>query len=77
MKIIYSRTRRLKIAVSIYSLVRGLRPDHHMREDSWSRVRGLGSGYLVFRRMPPYYFGLAMFGNLEVFFVLLCCLIAL
>ena len=32
------------------------------------------SGYPVFGRVPSHYFGLAMFGNLEVFFVLLSLL---
>ena len=74
MKITCSRARQLKITVFIYCLVRGSRPDYRAREDSWSRVRGLGSGHLVFRRVPPHYFGLAMFGNLEVFFVSLSLL---
>jgi len=48
MKIMYSRARRLKIAVSIYSLAKGSRPTYHAREDSQSRIRRVESSYLVF-----------------------------
>jgi len=60
MKITHSRTRQLEIAVSIYHLVRGLRPDHCVRKDSWSRVGGLGSSCLVFGKgavMPDSHLG--------------------
>jgi len=43
-----SRARQLKIADSVYSPARGLRPDHCVEKDSGSRVRGSGSGYPVF-----------------------------
>jgi len=45
MKITYLRARQLRIAISIYSPVRGLRPVYHMREDSRSRIRKVGSSY--------------------------------
>ena len=44
MKVMHSRARQLEITISVYSLARGLRPDHHIREGSWSRTRRLGSG---------------------------------
>jgi len=69
-----SRARQLKIAVSVCSPARGLRPDHHAEKDSGSRVRGLGSGHPVFRKVPSHHCGLTMFGNLEVFFVSLSLL---
>ena len=47
-KITRLRVRRLKIAISIYSLVRDSKPGHCAREDSQSRVRESGSSYLVF-----------------------------
>jgi len=45
MKITHSRARRLKIAVSVYSPARGLRPVYHTREDSRSRIRRVGSDH--------------------------------
>ena len=48
MKIMCSRARRLKIAISIYNPARGLGSDHCAEKDSGSRVRGSGSGYPVF-----------------------------
>jgi len=45
MKIMHLRASKLEIAVSVYSLARGLRPVYHMREDSRSRIRRVGSGY--------------------------------
>jgi len=64
----YLRARQLKITISVYSPERGSRPDHHIEKDSGSRVRGSGSGYLIFRKVLSYHYGLTMFGNLEVFF---------
>jgi len=48
MKITCSRARQLKIAVFIYSLVRGSRLDHYARENSWSRIRESRSSCLVY-----------------------------
>jgi len=67
----HSRARRLEIAVSIYSPARGSRPDYRIEKDSGSRVRGLRSGHLVFRKALFYHCGLTIFGNLEDFFVLI------
>jgi len=50
MKMTCSRARRLKIAIFVYSLTRGLRPGHCAREDSWSRTRRVESGHSVLRR---------------------------
>jgi len=65
---------QLEITIFFYSLARGSRPDYCAEEDSESRDRGLGSGHLVFGRVLSHHFGLAMFGNLEVFFVSLSLL---
>jgi len=69
-----SRARQLEIAISIYSPARGSRPDHHVEKNSWSRVRGSESDHPVFRKAPFHHYSLAMFGNLEVFFVSLSLL---
>jgi len=69
-----SRIRQLEITVSIYSPARGSRPDHHVEKDSGSRVKGSGSSYPVFRKVPSHHCGLTRFGNLEVFFVSLSLL---
>jgi len=50
MKIMHSRASKLEIAVSVYSLERGLRSVYCMREDSRSRIRRVGSGYRMFRK---------------------------
>ena len=50
MKIMCSRARQLEIAISIYSLARGPRPNHCTREDFWSRTRRVGSSHPVFGR---------------------------
>jgi len=70
----HSRVRRLEIAISVYSLARGLRPDHHTEKNSGSRVRGLGSGHLVFGKALSHHCSLTMFGNSEDFFVLISLL---
>jgi len=74
MKITHLRARRLKITISFYSPARGSRPVYRARKGSRSRTRRVGSGYLVSGRAPSYHFGLAIFGNLEVFFVSLSLL---
>jgi len=56
----YSRARQLEIATSFYSPERGSRTAYCVKEDSWSRVRGVGSSYQVFGRdaassYQPYY----------------------
>jgi len=45
MKTMHLREKWLKIIISFYSPVRGLRTAYHAKEDSWSRVRGLGSSH--------------------------------
>jgi len=50
MKITHSRASKIEIAVSVYSLARGLRPVYCMREDSRSRIRRVGSSYKMFRK---------------------------
>jgi len=74
MKIMCSRARRLKIAISIYNPARGLGSDHCAEKDSGSRVRGSGGGHPVFGKVPSHHCSLTMFGNLEVFFVSLSLL---
>jgi len=74
MKITCLRAKQLKIAISIYSLARDLRPNHCAEKDSWSRVRGSESDHLVLRKALSHHCSLTMFGNLEVFFVLLSLL---
>jgi len=74
MKITCLRARQLKIAISVCSPARGLRPDHCAEKNSGDRVRGSGSGHPVFRKALSHHYGLTMFGNLEVFFVLLSLL---
>jgi len=74
MKITHSRARQLGIAISIYSPARGLRPIYHVREDSRSRISVQGAVTKCLGEVPSHHFGLAMFGNLEVFFVLLSLL---
>jgi len=69
-----SRARQLEIVVSIYSLAKGLRPDHWAEKDSGSRVRGSGSGHPVFGKTPSHHCGLTRFGNSEVVFVSLSLL---
>jgi len=49
-KTMYSRARQLEIAIFVYSLARGSRPVYHMREDSRSRIRRVGSSHQVFRK---------------------------
>jgi len=71
MKIMCLRARQLKITISVCSPARDLRPDHHAEKNSGSRVKGSGSGHPVFGKVLSYHCGLTMFGNLEVFFVLL------
>ena len=44
MKETRARARRLKTAVSAYSLSRGSRSDHHAGEGSQSRTKRAGSG---------------------------------
>jgi len=74
MKIMCLRTRQLEIAISVCSLARGLRPDHCAEKNSGSRVRGSRSGHPVFGKVPSHHYGPTMFGNSEVFFVLLSLL---
>jgi len=74
MKIMCSRARQLEIVVSVCSPARGLRPNHHIEQDSRSRVRGSESDHLVFGKALSHHYGLTMFGNSEVFFVLLSLL---
>jgi len=81
MKITCSRARQLRITVSIYNPARGLRPVDHVREDSRSRISVQGAVTEYSGRAPFHHFSLVMFGNLEVFFVLLsllsCCFVIL
>jgi len=74
MKIMRSRARQLRITVSIYSPARGLRPVYCARKDPRSRVSVQGVVTECLGGTLSHYFGLAMFGNLEVFFVLLSLL---
>jgi len=69
MKITCSRARQLKITISVYSLARGSRSAYHAREDSWSKIREWGVVTECLGRVLSHHFGLALFGNLEVFFV--------
>jgi len=74
-----SRAKQLEIAVSIYSLERGSRSAYHAREDSQSRIRKVGSGYLVFGKgaissfQPYYVWELGGFLCLTFFIVSLLC----
>jgi len=70
----HSRVRWLKIAASLYSPSKGSRVDHRTEKNSRSRVRGSGSGHLVFGKTSSHHCGLTMFGNSEVFFVSLSLL---
>jgi len=79
MKIMCSRAKQLKITISVYSLARGLRPVYHVREDSQSRIRKVGSGHLVFGKgttslfWPCYVWELGGFLCLTFFVVSLLC----
>ena len=79
MKTVHSRARWLEITVFFYGLARGLRTTYHAKEDSWSRVRGLGSSYLVFGKgiilsfQPCYVWELGSFLCLTFFVVSLLC----
>jgi len=79
MKIMHSRARQLEIAVSVYSLARGSRPTYCAREDSWSKVRRVGSSHLVFGKgatsssWPCYVWKLGGFLCLTFFVVSLLC----
>jgi len=74
MKITCSRARQLEIVVSVCSLAKSSRPDYWAKKDSGSRVRGSGSGHLVFRKALSHHYGLIRFGNSEVVFVSLSLL---
>ena len=78
-KTTYLRTKQLEITIFFYSLTRGLRTTYCAKEDSWSRVRGIGSGYQVFGRgatssyQPYYVWEFGGFLCLTFFVVLLLC----
>jgi len=60
MKVICSRTRQLKIAVSFYSPARGSRPIYCLEKNPRNRTKRVGSNHLVFRKDAilsfwPYY----------------------
>jgi len=69
-----SRAKQLRIAISIYSPARGSRPIYHAKEDSRSRISVWGAVTEYLKGALFHHFGLAMFGNLEVFFVSLSLL---
>jgi len=50
MKTTRSKARRLEIAASLYSLAKGLRAIHYLEKNTWSRIRGVGSGSQVIGR---------------------------
>jgi len=50
MKTTCSRVRQLEIAVSFYSPAKGSRAIHCLEKNTWSRIRGVGSGSQVIRR---------------------------
>jgi len=50
MKTTRLKARRLEIAASLYSLAKGLRAIHYLEKNTWSRIRGVGSGSQVIGR---------------------------
>ena len=79
MKRTRARTRRLKTAVSVYSLSKGLRVIYCLEKNTQSRIRGVGSGNQVIGRGAVssfYSYYLWEFGSFFCFFssvVLLLC----
>jgi len=79
MKTMYSKARRLKIATSLYGPAKGLRAIHCLEKNTWSRIRGVGSGSQVIGKgavslFHSYY--LWEFGSFSLF-LFFCCIIAL